>query len=196
MPRNGTDADVTWYEINPCYVFHPMNAYEDGNKIVLDVCRMDDTMKPDSISPPMLYRWVIDQDTGTVSETQLDDRMADFVRVCDTVVGLKNRYGYAAAFAPDLPFAEGFLKYDLDNNSSEFHDLNGGQGSEAVFVKDPDGEAEDDGWVLSYVHRPDENKGEVVIVDSRAFDKEPVARIHLPVRVPAGFHGNWVPDGY
>lgn len=196
MPRNGTDADVTWYEINPCYVFHPMNAYEDGNKIVLDVCRMDDTMKPDSISPPMLYRWVIDQDTGTVSETQLDDRMADFVRVCDTVVGLKNRYGYAAAFAPDLPYAEGFLKYDLDNNSSEFHHLNGGQGSEPVFVKDPDGAAEDDGWVLSYVHRPEDNKGEVVIVDSRAFDKEPVARIHLPARVPAGFHGNWVPDGY
>ena len=144
----------------------------------------------------MLYRWVIDQDAGTVSETQLDDRVVDFVRVCDTVVGLKNRYGYAAAFAAGLPVAEGFMKYDLDNNSSEFHDLKGGQGSEPVFVKDPNGRLEDDGWVLSYVHRPEENKSEVVIVDSRSFDQEPIARIHLPVRVPAGFHGNWVPDGY
>ena len=196
MPRDGTDADVTWYEINPCYVFHPLNAYEDGNNIIIDVCRMEDTMKPGSNSPPMLYRWVIDQDKGTVSETQLDDRMVDFPRVGNSVVGQKYRFGYTAAFAPSLPVAEGFIKYDMDNNSSEFHHLNGGQGSEPVFVKDPDGTSEDDGWVLSYVYQPGDNKSEIVIVDSRAFEKEPVARIHLPVRVPAGFHGNWVPDGY
>jgi carotenoid cleavage dioxygenase-like enzyme len=196
MPRDGTDADVTWYEINPCYVFHPLNAYEDGNKIVLDVCRMEDTMKPGSNSPPMLYRWVIDQDKGTVSETQLDDTVVDFSRVCDTVVGLKNQFGYTAAFAPSMPVAQGFKKYDLKNNSSEYHDLNGGQGSEPVFVKDPAGQSEDDGWVLSYVYRPEDNKSEIVIIDSRGFEKAPVATIQIPVRVPAGFHGNWVPDGY
>jgi carotenoid cleavage dioxygenase len=196
MPRNGTDADVTWYEINPCYVFHPLNAYEQGNKIVIDVCRMEDTMKPGSSSPPMLHRWVIDQDKGTVTETQLDDRVVDFSRVCDTVVGLKNRYGYTAAFSSDGPFAEGFVKYDLEKGNSQFHDLNGGQGSEPVFVKDPAGSSEDDGWVLSYVHQPATNTSEIVIVDSRSFDKEPIARIHIPARVPAGFHGNWVPDGY
>ena len=196
MPRDGSDKDVTWYEINPCYVFHPLNAYEDGNKIVIDVCRMEDAMKPGSEAPPMLYRWVIDQDKGTVSETQLDDRVVDFVRVCDTVVGLKNRYGYAAAFAPNLPVADGFMKYDLEQGSSSYHDLHGGQGSEAVFVKDPAGSAEDDGWVMSYVYRPETDTSDVVIVDSRHFEQEPVATIHLPARVPAGFHGNWVPDGY
>ncbi len=195
MPRNGSDKDVTWYEINPCYVFHPMNAYEEGNKIVLTVCRMDDAMKPGSMAPPMLYRWVIDQDTGSVSETQLDDRSVDFVRVCDTVVGQKNRYGYGAAFS-NLPVAQGYIKYDLDADSSSYHDLNGGEGSEPVFVKDPDGSAEDDGWVLSYVFRPELGSSEIVIVDSRAFDQEPIARIHIPARIPAGFHGNWVPDGY
>jgi carotenoid cleavage dioxygenase len=177
-------------------VFHPLNAYEQGNKIVVDVCRMEDTMKPGSSSPPMLYRWVIDQDKGTVTETQLDDRVVDFSRVCDTVVGLKNRYGYTAAFSSDGPFAEGFVKYDLEKGNSQFHDLNGGQGSEPVFVKDPAGSSEDDGWVLSYVHQPATNTSEIVIVDSRSFDKEPIARIHIPARVPAGFHGNWIPDGY
>ncbi len=196
MPRNGTDADVTWYEIEPCYVYHPFNAYEDGNKIVIDVSRMEDTMKPGSNSPPLLYRWVIDQDKGTVTETQKDDRSVDFGRVCDTVVGRKNEFGYCAAFSKQGPFAEGFIKYNMDSGSSEFHDLNGGQGSEPVFVKDPDGSAEDDGWVLSYVYQPETNTSEVVILDSRGFDKDPVARIHLPVRVPAGFHGNWVPEGY
>ena len=41
MPRNGTAADVVWYEIDPCYVFHPMNAHEDGDRIVLDVDPVD-----------------------------------------------------------------------------------------------------------------------------------------------------------
>ena len=196
MPRNGSDKDVTWYDINPCYVFHPLNSYEEEDKIVIDVCRMEDTMKPGSSSPPMLYRWVIDQTKGAVTETQIDDRMADFPRVCDTRVGLKYRYGYCAAFAAHAPYADGFLKYDLDTQKSLFHDLKGGQGSEPVFVKNPNGQDEDDGWVLSYVYRPETDTSEIVILDANAFDNEPIARIHLPVRVPAGFHGNWVPDGY
>ena len=195
MPRDGSDADVTWYEIDPCYVFHPFNAYEDGNRIVIDVSRMEDTMKPDSNSPPRLYRWVIDQDKGTVTETQMDDRIVEFGRICDTVVGLKNRFGYCAALSSEGPVAEGFVKYDMEKDTSEYHDLNGGQGSEPVFVKDPAGAAEDDGWIMSYVYQPESNTSEVVILDSRGFDKDPVARIHLPVRVPAGFHGNWIADG-
>ena len=126
----------------------------------------------------------------------MDDRVVEFPRVCDTKVGLKNRYGYAAAFMGGLPVAEGYVKYDQERGTSLFHDLRGGQGSEAVFVRDPAGSAEDDGWVLGYVYQPETNTSEVVIIDAREFDQGPVARIHLPVRVPAGFHGNWVPDGY
>ena len=84
----------------------------------------------------------------------------------------------------------------MDNGTSALHDLKGGMGSEPVFVKDPNGKEEDDGWVLSYVYQPEFDKSEVSIIDSRAFDDGPIARIHLPVRVPYGFHGNWIPDGY
>ncbi len=196
MPRNGTDADVKWFDIDPCYVFHPMNAFEDGNNIIVDVCRMATAMKPGTSSQPMLYRWSIDLDAGTVKETQLDDRSVEFPRVCDTKVGLNNRYGYAAAFAGGLPAAGGYMKYDMEAGSSAHHDLKGGMGSEPVFVKDPNSSSEDDGWVLSYVYQPELDKSEVLIIDSRAFEDGPVARIHLPTRVPYGFHGNWVPDGY
>ncbi len=196
MPRNGSDADVRWFEIDPCYVFHPMNAYEVGNTIYVDVCRMNDTMKPGSSSPPLLYRWEIDLDAGSVKETQLDDRSVEFPRVCDSRVGLDYQWGYTAAFMGGMPVAEGYMKYDMKSNTSVFHDLKGGQGSEPVFVKDPEGKNEDDGWVLGYVYQPEIDKSEVVILDSRDFTGEPVAKIQLPVRVPAGFHGNWVPDGY
>ncbi|MDB2509315.1 carotenoid oxygenase family protein [Pseudomonadales bacterium] len=155
MPRNGGNADVVWYEIDPCYVFHPLNAYENGDKIVIDVCRMDDTMKPGSSAPPMLYRWTIDQASGRVTETQLDDRVVDFPRVADAVVGLKHQFGYCAAFAGSAPYGEGLIKYDLEAGTSEYRHLDGGQASEAVFVKDPTASGEDGGFLLSYVYQPE-----------------------------------------
>ena len=194
MPRNGGNDDVVWYEINPCYVFHPLNAYESGDKIVIDVCRMDDTMKPGSSAPPMLYRWVIDQASGRVTETQLDDRVVDFPRVSDEVVGLKHQYGYCAAFAGNAPYGEGLIKYDLEAGTSEYRHLEGGQASEAVFVKDPAGSGEDGGFLLSYDYQPEIDQSEVLILNAQDMLGEPVARIQLPVRVPAGFHGNWISD--
>ena len=194
MPRNGTNADVTWYDINPCYVFHPLNAYESGDDLILDVCRMDDTMKPGSASEPKLTRWTIKQAEGRVNETQLDDRMAEFPRVADRVVGLKHRYGYCAAFAKGAPFGEGLIKYDLDQDSSVYRDLAGGQASEPVFVANPSGTDEDDGWVMSYVYQPSTDTSEVLILNAQDIAGEPAAVIELPVRVPAGFHGNWVSD--
>jgi carotenoid cleavage dioxygenase-like enzyme len=194
MPRNGGNADVVWYEIDPCYVFHPLNAYENGDKIVIDVCRMDDTMKPGSSAPPMLYRWIIDQASGRVTETQLDDRVVDFPRVADAVVGLKHQYGYCAAFAGSAPYGEGLIKYDLEAGTSEYRHLEGGQASEAVFVKDPAASDEDGGFLLSYVYQPEIDQSEVLILNAQDMLGEPVARIQLPVRVPAGFHGNWIGD--
>jgi carotenoid cleavage dioxygenase len=65
---------------------------------------------------------------------------------------------------------------------------------EPVFVpRTPDAE-EDDGWVLAYTYDADTNRSDVVILEARDFTGEPIATIHLPTRVPFGFHGNWIPD--
>jgi carotenoid cleavage dioxygenase-like enzyme len=151
-------------------------------------------MKPGSSAPPMLYRWVIDQTSGRVTETQLDDRVVDFPRVADNVVGLKHQYGYCAAFAGSAPYGEGLIKYDLEAGTSEYRHLDGGQASEAVFVKDPSASGEDGGFLLSYVYQPEIDQSEVLILNAQDMLGEPVARIQLPVRVPAGFHGNWIGD--
>jgi carotenoid cleavage oxygenase len=39
MPRAGGAGDVRWFDIEPSYVFHALNAYDEGNSIVLDVVR-------------------------------------------------------------------------------------------------------------------------------------------------------------
>ena len=54
--------------------------------------------------------------------------------------------------------------------------------------------AEDDGWIMSYVYDAERNASDVVILDAQGFSDAPVATISLPVRVPFGFHGNWIAD--
>ena len=195
MPRNGGNKDVVWYDIDPCYVYHPLNSYEDGDTIVLDVCRMEHHMKagaPDV--PPLLHRWVIDLKSGKVSETQLDDRAVEFPRVPDSLVGLKHRYGYTAEFADGAPAAKAWRKYDLQTGTSTAHDLGGRMGGEPVFVPADGASAEDDGYLLSFAYDPTIDKSELVIVDASNVEADAVARIHLPTRIPYGFHGSWIPD--
>ena len=39
LPRDGEADDVRWFDVEPCYVFHPLNAYDDGDRVVIDVVR-------------------------------------------------------------------------------------------------------------------------------------------------------------
>ena len=50
---------------------------------------------------------------------------------------------------------------------------------------------EDDGVLMGYVYDRATDSSELVILDAQTLDD--VAAIKLPHRVPAGFHGNWVP---
>ena len=79
--------------------------------------------------------------------------------------------------------------------TSEVHDYGAGRMTlEPVFVRRPDTVQEDDGWVMSYVYDGNRNLSDVVILDAQDFTGDPIATIHLPVRVPFGFHGGWAAD--
>ena len=54
--------------------------------------------------------------------------------------------------------------------------------------------AEDDGYAMAFVHDPDRGAADLVILSAQDFGAEPVARVHLPSRIPLGFHGNWISD--
>jgi carotenoid cleavage oxygenase len=67
---------------------------------------------------------------------------------------------------------------------------------EGVFVRDPLAVAgdEDAGWVMTYVYDATTDTSDLIIVDAKNFTAPPVATVHLPVRVPFGFHGSWISD--
>jgi carotenoid cleavage dioxygenase-like enzyme len=87
------------------------------------------------------------------------------------------------------------FKHDVTTGRTEIHDYGPGRATqEPVFVAREGAKAEDDGWILSYVHDAGRDAADVVILDAQGFSDDPVATIRLPVRVPFGFHGNWLPD--
>ena len=97
LPRNGESSEIRWFQIDPCYVFHQVNSWEENNKIVLIVSRQDSAFgegSGDYSNVGRLYKWTIDLDRGTVSEEPIDDRAGDFGRVNDSFVGLQSKYGY------------------------------------------------------------------------------------------------------
>ena len=200
MPRTGTDADVVWYDIDPCYVFHPLNSYEDGDKIVLDVARFDHIWRdgPMDFPDPVLWHWEIDTTTGKVTEEQVDDRPGEFPRVADSVIGRKHRYGYLMGF-PDTSVTDpmdtngSILKYDRVTGERTSIELGAGQTpGESVFVAADGGTAEDDGYLMTYVHDAASDTSSLAIFDASTMSAEPVASVALP-RIPFGFHGSWVP---
>ncbi len=203
MPRHGTNADVRWFEIDPCYVFHPVNAHEVGNTIVIHVSRQREafgTSNDDYAEVGRLWRWTIDLDAGTVTEEQIDDRPGDFGRVDDRLIGLDARYGYLMAMAGEGDSAEpvygsALWKYDLRSGACWEHQLGEGvRGAEPVFAPASDVAGEDEGWVISLSHDTTTDESRLLIIDAQNFAAPPVATVHLPRRVPYGAHGSWVPD--
>jgi carotenoid cleavage dioxygenase len=205
MPRTGTNADVKWFEIEPCYIFHAMNAWDEGDRVVYDVARMSEVWREagnmqGANTVVTLHRFTFDLATGNVKEETLEDRGMEFPRIAPQRVGLKNRFGFTIAFGdPEEATTPGFaghFKLDLEKGTVEKHEYGeGANPAEGVFVPaagaDPNS---DEGWLMSYVYNEKGDSSEFVILDAANFSAPPVARVKLPQRVPYGFHGSWMPD--
>lgn len=203
MPRDGNNSDVRWFDIDPCFVFHSFNSFEEGNKIILYVSRQQEAMVGGfkdiyggEKTVARLWRWIIDLENGRVSEEQLDDGACDFPRVNDNRIGLHTEYGYCMQIKTDvesLTFGETLFKYHLESGKRTDHHLGSNvAGGEPVFAPKPGSTKEDQGWILSLVHDRNTRKSKLVIVDAEAFDQEPVAEVMIPQRVPYGAHGSWI----
>lgn len=204
LPREGTNDDVVWCDVSPCYVFHPSNAFEtEDGTVILDVCAhnsmfAESAQGPDSEACPF-ERWTIDPVARTVRRRVLDIDPQEFPRPNENYMGKPYRYAYTLALPRDRDPAfvnsSRIFKQDLVDRQREVHDFGPGRvPGEFVFVPRKAGKTEDDGWLMGYVINIDTETTDLVILDARNFEGSPVASIHIPHRIPPGFHGNWVPS--
>jgi carotenoid cleavage dioxygenase-like enzyme len=207
LPRGARGDAVRWFETPACYIYHVINAWDDGDAVVMAACKM----VPNGLAPnpafgaaaamanvlalhavPVLWRF--DLKTGAVSETQLDDRIGEFPVVNLDYTGAKSRYGYLVSMAPgELQKFDGLLKYDLTSGACTQHRFPYGVfGSEPAFAPRPNAKAEDDGWLITFVTDEATGASFCYVIDASDITAQPVAKIALPQRVPAGFHATWV----
>lgn len=222
LPRHGDNSTIRWFECSTCYIYHTINAYEEGDEIILTGCRVAD-LYPSSRIPredvprldylelkPFFYKWTFNLKTGSCREEQLDDVMSEFPRMNNEFLGRKTRYSYNPRIArkPSLLF-DGLIKYDAWTGTSQTIEFGKNcYGSEAVFcpkakmTSESQSAAstfattttEDDGWVVTFIHDDSANRSSFVVYDAKDWESGPIATVPLPHRIPMGFHATWIPD--
>jgi len=205
VPRADADVagDIIWIDIDPCYVFHPANAYDDGDRVVFDVVRYPTMFKHDgdgpNDGPSRLERWILDPRRGTCDVTILDETSQEFPRIDERRTARSHRYAWAPQATIDVlgtsspTRTNALLKHDLVAGTRTELALGPGRvAGEFVFVAGSADAGEDEGWLMGYVADLAEGCSELLIVDARSMTEQ--ARIRIPRRIPAGFHGNWVAD--
>ncbi len=204
LPRRGRVADILWCDLDPCFVFHVANAFDDADgAVVLDVVSyrtMFSSRRGDGLDAVgRLERWRIDPASRRIDRRVLDDTAQEFPRIDERRVGARHRYVYAVAVPPDgnpqLFGATTLYRHDTETGDRREHRFGDDRvPGEFVFVPAHPDAAEDEGWLLGLVIDRTAETTDFVILDARRIEAAPVASVRLPHRIPPGFHGNWFPD--
>lgn len=207
MRRGGNTKDIVWFRGESCYVFHVMNAWEDGQRVVADVMQYAEPPlfpHPDgrptdrAKSHARRCRWTFDLSgmTERFRQEYCDDITGEFPRIDDRRAGLANRHGWYACCHPDGPPASGLsgiVHVDaVADRRKQYLLPEGDTISEPVFVARSADAPEGDGWLLATVWRARENRSDLAVFNALDVESGPVALVKLGHRVPDGFHGNWV----
>jgi carotenoid cleavage dioxygenase len=207
MKRDADVSTIRWFQCEPCYVFHPMNAHEDGDKIVADVMQYEAApLFPDTDGKPgdpdksvaRLTRWTFDlaANTDNFKREPIDDLAGEFPRLDERFAGLAYRHGYYAAQS-DGAIIDNFdilAHLDLATGKRVAYRLPKGDiVSEPVFVPRAAGAPEGDGYLLATIYRGASMRSDLAVFEAASLDKGPIAVAELGHRVPYGFHGNWRP---
>ena len=214
IPRRGTSEEIKWFEADPTYVLHWINAFEvhdhEGHWVVLDgffqhcpspsvppnsdletrMFRFLDLYAMDSRA----HRWRFNLTTGECREGPLGDRVTEFGTTNGGYQGLDYRYFYSVVPTPGRFQFDGLIKNDLRTGATDTYMFGDGVfGSETVMAPRPGSRSEDDGYLITFVSDVPNDRSECLVFDAGAIAEGPVCRIGLPERISSGTHACWAP---
>lgn len=210
LPRYGKGDEIRWFEFEPTYMLHTVNAWEDGDEIVCygfkqltpipDVPKDTPTAKVQNYylsfkyNDPRLTEYRINLATGECSERVLNDEDLEMPGMNYRYMGIKNRYVYNT-YAAEIPYfvMNGVQKYDLETlrEADRYMLPDGKYLGQPVFAPRVGATAEDDGYLIAFVLDEKGANSQVYIWDGRSIGEGPVCQIQLPRRVPGGSHAYW-----
>ena len=204
MKRHGSAKDIVWFRAESCYVFHVMNAWEEGDRIIADVMQFEEAPlfnHPDGSptdpakSRARYCRWTFDLagNTDRFTQTYLDDLTGEFPRIDDRRAGFASSHGWYACANPDLPMfgaLSGVVHVDGKGKRLGHYLLPAGDTiSEPVFVERGKDAAEGDGWLLAVVWRARENRSDLAVFNAQDVESRP--RRAGPSRPPRARRISW-----
>ena len=212
VPRRGSTRDIMWFEADPTFVLHWINAYEEGDEVILDgffqhnptargVERATGNMKgfetlDMNVLQARAHRWRFNLQTGTTREESLSENCAEFPMINGRYAGRKHRYSYNARCAQGLFAFDGLIKHCLETGHEELVEMPPGVFlSETVMAPRDGSTAEDDGYLVTFTTDVNNNCSDCLILDASNPRSEPIARIRLPERIASGTHSTWTPLG-
>ena len=199
MPLGGPTSAIRWVDIDPCYIFHGVNAHARGDDVVIDVCQLPSmfTEKPDR-RPNAVHRYTVG--TGgadlTVRDEILSDEQMDLPAIDRRRTGRPHENAwYLQVEQTNDGFGDftGITRRDSKTGATDrFEAGERYRMNEGTFVADGEGDGE--GWLLAYGWDRARGASDLMVFEALDMAKGPIAQVHLPVRVPYGFHGWWLPD--
>lgn len=211
IPRRGSPEDIRWFEASPTYVLHWLNAWEEGDEIVLHGYHQESPVpqRPDGSAGfdntgttlgadrylPRLHCWRFNLRTGQTTESRLSDDVLEFGMINARYLGRPYRYSYNMIAHPNSFLFDGITKYDHTTGQSQTYRFGEGRyGSESPFAPEGGALHEDDGYIVTFVTDMNRKASECLVLDARQLDAGPVARIELPHMISSGTHSCWADD--
>ena len=209
LPRRGGPADIRWFEADPTFVLHFVNAYEDGDEIVLDGFFQGDPEPADTGTgtrwqrafrflaldrmQTRLHRWRLNLRTGTASEETLSDTVSEFGVINAAHAGEPYRYSYAAIGKPGWFLFDGLVRHDVKTGAEQrFGFGDGVYGSETAMAPRVGSRGEDDGYLVTLTTDMNADASFCLVFDAGRLDDGPVCKLQLPERISSGTHSTWV----
>lgn len=207
IPRYGQASDVRWFEAPAAMVWHLMNAFNQGPRIVVDLCQQDAAMFPaaDGAAPDeaqgaqRLTRWTLDLASGEAfAAERLSETICEYPRIDERGTGSRRRFGYVACHGGpgtgDI-FHRGLGVIDLETRDMHLYRAAPGQAvAEPVFVPRAPDAPEGDGYLMTNIYDDASQRSFLAVFDATAVGAGPIAKAWLDHRAPVGFHGLWLPD--
>ena len=207
VPRRGQPEEIRWFEAEPTYVLHWINAYEDGDDVILDGYREDPDQGTRTELPGRLaafrmldihsvgahaYRWRFNLRTGAVTEGPLDDAISEFGMINPMFAGKPYRYAWGISAKPGWFLFDGLRRLDVETGERQLYRFpEGVYASESPMAPRVGAKGEDDGYIVTFTTDINNDSSSCLVFSAADISQGPLASIALPERICAGTHAYW-----
>jgi all-trans-8'-apo-beta-carotenal 15,15'-oxygenase len=212
VDKNGAEP-LRIFDAPPAWMWHSLNAYEDGQRIIADFVGYDEPghmlgTEPtfnaimegrwgDQSAPGTVRRYTIDLGRNSLGEETVDSGHHEFPIVNPHLSCRRHRKGYFAAGERGAWYHDGVVAIDLESGQRDEFRFGGGHYvGEPVFVPRPGtryapSAEREPGWLLAEVLSGDTGTSSLAVFRADDVSAGPVARILLDHHLPMSFHGWW-----